>query len=162
MDYRTRTCWQMSLERLDNKKGYTDANTVLIALEFNTPLQWTREKVIFAWKLPFTPHQHLIDQFNQLKNSIFSAKEKKINLFDSTSSELGIEKLLNITPSVEVNPLLLKSNLLQNNLVSDSILSPNFPIPNFKTLKLPLRDADLSPIFPSLGKLVECRKMTIV
>ena len=55
--------WMMSLERLDNKKTYTKDNTVLIALEFNTPdhsmnkavssvlgsSQWSREKVEHVW-----------------------------------------------------------------------------------------------------------------
>ena len=55
--------WIMSLERLDNKKTYTKDNTVLIALEFNTPdrsmtkavssvlgsSQWSRKKVEHVW-----------------------------------------------------------------------------------------------------------------
>lgn len=49
--------WMMSIERLDNSKGYTDENTVLIAFEFNTSdnsmnaikevngiAQWTKSK----------------------------------------------------------------------------------------------------------------------
>jgi hypothetical protein len=36
--------WRCSLERLDNAKGYTDENTVLVCLEFNGPAQWTRAK----------------------------------------------------------------------------------------------------------------------
>eukprot|EP00438_Fugacium_kawagutii_P030803 Skav229493 [mRNA] locus=scaffold2455:24690:25730:- [translate_table: standard] len=56
--------WRMSLERLDNSKGYTIENCVLIAIEFNTPdhgskakdatlvhgsSQWSREKVWHVW-----------------------------------------------------------------------------------------------------------------
>ena len=55
--------WMVSLERLDNKKTYTKDNSVLIALEFNTPdnsmskavssvlgsSQWSREKVEHVW-----------------------------------------------------------------------------------------------------------------
>jgi len=44
------TEWIMSLERLDPKKGYTKDNTVLIALEFQTATQWSREalrKILF-------------------------------------------------------------------------------------------------------------------
>ena len=37
--------WQMSIERLDNDKGYTPDNIVLVCLEFNTPVQWTMAKV---------------------------------------------------------------------------------------------------------------------
>lgn len=41
--------WQMSLERLDSTKTYTKDNTRLVALEFNTPAQWSRRKVEFVW-----------------------------------------------------------------------------------------------------------------
>lgn len=36
--------WKISLERLDNDKGYTPENTVLVCAEFNGACQWTREK----------------------------------------------------------------------------------------------------------------------
>ena len=41
--------WLASLERLDNAKTYTKENTCLVALEFNTVNQWSREKVKFVW-----------------------------------------------------------------------------------------------------------------
>lgn len=54
--------WMMSLERLDNSRSYTKDNTVLVALEFNTPdhsqtaksevfgsSQWSRWKVEHVW-----------------------------------------------------------------------------------------------------------------
>eukprot|EP00438_Fugacium_kawagutii_P026288 Skav224745 [mRNA] locus=scaffold580:21452:30574:- [translate_table: standard] len=55
--------WRMSIERLDNSKGYTAENCVLIAVEFNTSdrsrnkgvtkvfgtSQWSREKVEHIW-----------------------------------------------------------------------------------------------------------------
>eukprot|EP00438_Fugacium_kawagutii_P031195 Skav234755 [mRNA] locus=scaffold14:1066839:1068017:- [translate_table: standard] len=41
--------WRMSLERLDTTQTYTKDNTRLIALEFNTAAQWSREKVQFVW-----------------------------------------------------------------------------------------------------------------
>lgn len=54
--------WMVSLERLDNSKTYTQDNTVLVALEFNTPDhsrtaksevfgsgQWSRRKVEHVW-----------------------------------------------------------------------------------------------------------------
>ena len=41
--------WPVSLERLDNAKTYTRKNTCLVALEFNTRAQWSREKVQFVW-----------------------------------------------------------------------------------------------------------------
>jgi hypothetical protein len=37
--------WKLSLERLDNTKGYTLTNTVFCCLEFNTRQQWTNEKI---------------------------------------------------------------------------------------------------------------------
>jgi hypothetical protein len=37
--------WQCSLERLDDKKGYTLENTVLICFEFNNQNKWTLTKV---------------------------------------------------------------------------------------------------------------------
>lgn len=57
------TDWRLSIERLDNSIGYTPSNTVLIAVEFNTPdnsrncaitevfgtAQWSREKVWHVW-----------------------------------------------------------------------------------------------------------------
>eukprot|EP00438_Fugacium_kawagutii_P031700 Skav232929 [mRNA] locus=scaffold1477:1062154:1062993:- [translate_table: standard] len=57
------TDWRMSIERLDNSKGYTAENCVLIAVEFNTSdfsrnkavmkvfgtAQWSREKVEHVW-----------------------------------------------------------------------------------------------------------------
>eukprot|EP00438_Fugacium_kawagutii_P031688 Skav232917 [mRNA] locus=scaffold1477:695670:696545:- [translate_table: standard] len=71
------TDWRMSIERLDNSKGYTAENWVLIAIEFNTgdfsrntavtkvfgTAQWSREKVEHIWgkdgwakKSHATPH----------------------------------------------------------------------------------------------------------
>eukprot|EP00435_Cladocopium_sp_Y103_P040484 s1751_g11.t1 len=41
--------WLMSLERLDNTKTYTRENTCIVALEFNTSAQWSREKVQLVW-----------------------------------------------------------------------------------------------------------------
>ncbi len=46
--------WKMSVERLDTAKTYTKDNTRLVALEFNTPAQWSRSKVQFAWGPLFT------------------------------------------------------------------------------------------------------------
>jgi len=45
----TNVDWLMSLERLDNTKTYTKANTCLVALEFNTVNQWSIEKVQLVW-----------------------------------------------------------------------------------------------------------------
>ena len=51
---RTLAKWQASPERLDNTRGYTKDNTVLIALEFNTAKQWNRAKfaAMFIDELP--------------------------------------------------------------------------------------------------------------
>lgn len=45
------THWQCSLERIDQNKGYTRDNVVLIALEFQTFAQWTWHKVLSLPKL---------------------------------------------------------------------------------------------------------------
>ena len=37
--------WQVSLERLDTAKGYTNENTALCCLEFNNQSQWSHEKI---------------------------------------------------------------------------------------------------------------------
>lgn len=38
--------WILSAERLDNTKGYTKDNTVMVCWEFNVPhLQWSKEKI---------------------------------------------------------------------------------------------------------------------
>jgi hypothetical protein len=41
--------WQMSLERLDQEKGYEPYNVVWICLAFQTPKQWSREKFLVAF-----------------------------------------------------------------------------------------------------------------
>jgi len=38
--------WSISVERIDNDKGYTFENIVLCCKEFNDRCQWTREKII--------------------------------------------------------------------------------------------------------------------
>ena len=53
--------WKMSLERIDNSKTYTKDNTRLVALEFNTPAQWSRSKVQFAWGPLFTDESAFLD-----------------------------------------------------------------------------------------------------
>ena len=53
--------WKMSLERLDNAKTYTKDNSRLVALEFNTPAQWSRSKVQFAWGPLFTGESAFLD-----------------------------------------------------------------------------------------------------
>jgi hypothetical protein len=39
------SAWQVSLERLDDKQGYSNSNTALICLEFNVAAKWTRTKL---------------------------------------------------------------------------------------------------------------------
>lgn len=38
--------WRMSLERLDNDRGYIKDNVALVACEFNTSSQWSKQKVM--------------------------------------------------------------------------------------------------------------------
>jgi len=40
-----RGAWKMSLERLDQTKGYIRENVVLCCLEFNTPTPWSHEHI---------------------------------------------------------------------------------------------------------------------
>ena len=47
--------WFWSLERLDNDKGYTIENCVLVALGFNTAAQWTRMKILDVWRTAWIP-----------------------------------------------------------------------------------------------------------
>lgn len=42
---KTNSEWKCSPERLDDNKGYTKDNVVLICLEFNVPYKWTLEKI---------------------------------------------------------------------------------------------------------------------
>ncbi len=44
MRFGSRIDWQCSVERLNNKVGHSDANTVLVCLEFNTTKQWSKAK----------------------------------------------------------------------------------------------------------------------
>ena len=62
LTFKPKTDWSLSIERLDNKKGYTDKNTVLICLEFNSmdqssitetetgSGQWSKEKFSYFMK----------------------------------------------------------------------------------------------------------------
>lgn len=45
----TKADWQISLERLDSKIGYTEANTVFVCVEFQSSfVNWSRDKVDFV------------------------------------------------------------------------------------------------------------------
>jgi hypothetical protein len=68
--------WQMSVERLDESKGYIDGNWVLVVLETqNGHAQWTKEFVESLWG-PFShpnsqlsvSEEDLIDKYNSYKN----------------------------------------------------------------------------------------------
>jgi len=45
--------WPISIERINNKKGYTNKNTILICLEFNTMTQWNKEKFDYFYNCKF-------------------------------------------------------------------------------------------------------------
>ena len=66
MNCQENTDWKMSLERLDNREGYTRQNCVLICWEFNTvdnsvrskfnisgSYQWNREKFVYFYRTKF-------------------------------------------------------------------------------------------------------------
>lgn len=45
LNLKTNSEWKCSPERLDDNKGYTKDNVVLICLEFNVPYKWSLEKI---------------------------------------------------------------------------------------------------------------------
>jgi hypothetical protein len=61
--------WRVSLERLDNDKGYIDGNIVLCCLEFNGKAQWTSEKIEFAAGYVQSPK--IEDEFQPLTQKKF-------------------------------------------------------------------------------------------
>lgn len=63
MNLKPHSDWACSLERLDNSIGYTDANTVLIISEMNTPKQWTPVKLAYLFSYAkFEPVQFTDEQ----------------------------------------------------------------------------------------------------
>ena len=45
MNMKTATNWKASIERLDDNKGYTINNSVLVCLEFNGRTKWSNDKI---------------------------------------------------------------------------------------------------------------------
>jgi len=112
--------WQVSLERKDPSKGYTQDNTCLICLELNGRDQWTPEKVEHFRNLPkgqevdysneviksyrFTSvHKGKIDLLH-LRQKMYAAKmnakawttkKKNRNMLDTTF-DLDLERLVQI------------------------------------------------------------------
>eukprot|EP00971_Amphidinium_carterae_P221346 4394233-Amphidinium_carterae.1 len=43
--------WQCSLERIDDKQGYTSGNIALVGLEWNCRAKWSKEKVLSVQNL---------------------------------------------------------------------------------------------------------------
>ena len=112
--------WQVSLERKDSLKGYTQNNTCLICLELNGRDQWTPEKVAYFRNLPkgqevdytneviksyrFTSvHEGKMDLLH-LRQKMYAAKmnakawttkKKNRNMID-TIFDLNLERLVQI------------------------------------------------------------------
>lgn len=94
-----RSNWQMSIERLDNSKGYTEENTVLCCLEFNHSKQWSTEKINRIFELIDT----------KLDMSLF---EKELNFAAEISKKSGgARKMLDFEKIVVDNIILLKCHL---------------------------------------------------
>lgn len=64
--------WQISVERLDETKGYIDGNWVLVTLETQSPfMQWTKEFVGSIWEhIPrfFMSEEVLFDKYHEYRN----------------------------------------------------------------------------------------------
>eukprot|EP01083_Nonionella_stella_P051733 137369_1 len=62
--------WQLSLERLNPEKDYVPGNVVLEAYEFNTPCQWTLEKILDIPSLIRAQKNITFDDLNAAKNPL--------------------------------------------------------------------------------------------
>ena len=88
--------WQMSVERLDNSKGYIEGNWVLTVLETqNGNAQWTKEFVESAWE-PFShpnpqlsvSEEDLIDKYNSHKiRSVLAISSRNISPWTSEEDQ---------------------------------------------------------------------------
>jgi hypothetical protein len=68
--------WRVSIERLDNSKGYIPENVVLCCLEFNVVAQWTLQKVDEIFLLQTKQNEQLSSvNFNEIHE--LHLKEKK-------------------------------------------------------------------------------------
>lgn len=85
MSHVPNTDWKISIERLDNDKGYTDENTVLIVHELNGFVQMTREKtrLLFTHHDENTSHPHMNVIHSQTK--VIGGVDKKVSTMFSHS-----------------------------------------------------------------------------
>ena len=64
--------WKLSVERLDETKGYIDGNWVIVTLETQSPfMQWTREFVGSIWEHNprfFMSEEVLFDKYHEYRN----------------------------------------------------------------------------------------------
>jgi hypothetical protein len=61
--------FKISIDRIDNEKGYIKGNIVLCCLEFNNSTKWTNEKIIEMYKL--TNEKHNMDELElEIKRNI--------------------------------------------------------------------------------------------
>lgn len=78
MSLKTCSNWQLSLERLDNNKGYVIGNVVFICLELNTSVQWSKDKINDIKKLINQPFEHLDKEIFTSKPSRISTNKKQL------------------------------------------------------------------------------------
>lgn len=70
--------WQCSLERIDASKGYIIGNVKLIALEFQSASQWTKDKYVEFIKLIKIKHEPIKINWNTIQNNKWNKVVKSI------------------------------------------------------------------------------------
>lgn len=96
--------WQISVERLDETKGYVDGNWVLVTLETQNPfIQWTKEFVGSVWERKpqfFMSEEVLLDKYHEYNNRSIMAiaarkrtewSEEEENIITELINEYGTE-----------------------------------------------------------------------
>jgi len=85
MSHVPNTDWKISIERLNNDRGYTDENTILVSHDMNGFVQMTREKskLLFTHQDEDCKHPQL-DTINS-KEKITGGVDKKVSTMFSHS-----------------------------------------------------------------------------
>ena len=93
--------WQMSVERLDESKGYIDGNWVLVVLETqNGHAQWTKEFVESLWGPYSHPNSRLPVSEEELIDKYDSFKKRNGHAISIRNQVLWTEEELNVVKEV--------------------------------------------------------------
>lgn len=93
--------WQMSVERLDETKGYIDGNWVLTTLETqNGHAQWTKEFVESLWGPSSHLNSHLSVSEEYLRHKYDSHKNRNGHAISIRNQVLWTEEELNVVKEV--------------------------------------------------------------